>query len=310
MFPLTESSIDENGKKNSETYWIEQRRSEMRKSLARHWENDVFVEFQVLPSSVHQHWPTTRHTKRLPRVEINTGRQASRCLRLLTANVCRHRSQASRTIGSEGMGERSETRLVELCRAAIQKVGCAIQIPHALQAIALLHQREGYAGKDQTAASRKTSLARARPSARWRDRCVIIPWMPTQFRAGVEAGQETAAEVSASENIHARVLICPYQSAACPSSGSLPRLADRAGTRQPQWPRVGTCSWCGNRLARPLRRPAFEKSPCKGQSSKSHFWLDGGPEASDVSEVFSAPTDCATMRTRQSAAYKGNPGRC
>jgi hypothetical protein len=120
------------------------------------------------------------------------------------------------------------------------------------------------------------------------------------YRDGIEAGFKRAAKFLRQQNIH-RVIDLPYQTQLVPLAAIFAELgedADQAGHML----KIARWFWCG--IFGEQYGSGFESVSAK-DILEVPVWLNGGAEPSTITEGVFRANRLQTMRTRQSAAYKG-----
>jgi hypothetical protein len=166
-----------------------------------------------------------------------------------------------------------------------------------LQAISLLHTAK--LREDAAAAGKKDSELPAVRAAR--QSLLDIPLSAYKaYRTAIEDGFKTAAKLLRQHHVF-RVIDLPYQGQLVPFAAILAKIGDKwehttAKQKLARW------YWCG--IFGELYGSAIESRFAK-DILEVPAWIDGGPEPSTVRDGVFRAERLRSMRTRQSAAYKG-----
>jgi hypothetical protein len=191
------------------------------------------------------------------------------------------------------------TRLAEFGRAADQSVGVLSKVSSTdvLQAIALLHTKRVRLAKVASGVS-ENDLPAIRAT---RQSLLDLPLEAyLKFKDAVEAGFKRAAKFLRQHNIHC-VLDLPYQTQLVSLAAIFAEIGDKA-EHAGNIDKISRWFWCG--IFGELYGGGYESYFAK-DILEVPAWLDGGPVPTTVNDGVFHPNRLGTMRTRQSAAYKG-----
>jgi hypothetical protein len=299
MFPLNRVFDWDEWQESFGDYWIN-KGEVTKRELFKKFKNEVLTNFKSydVPVITLTH-DTSHEAVCLVFEKVNTGGKALDAFELLTAMyAARGHKLRDDWLGAEGK-KGLQTRLAEFGRAADQAVGVLSKVASTdvLQAIALLNTKKVRAAKIAAGVS-ENDLPAVRAT---RQSLLDLPLEAyLEFREGVEAGFKKAAKFLRQQNVH-RVIDLPYQAQLVPLAAifaELGEMADHAG----HMAKIGRWFWCG--IFGELYGGAIESRFAK-DIVEVPAWLDGGPEPATVSEGVFRSNRLMTMRTRQSAAYKG-----
>ena len=231
--------------------------------------------------------------------KVNTGGKALDAFELVTAMYAaqgfRLRDDWLGTQDAPGMHMRLQT----YGRAADKKFGVLEKIASTeiLQAISLLHTLKIRTEKIALGV-RESELPAVRAT---RQSLLDLPLEAyLTHRGRIEEGFKTAVKLLRQLHIF-RVADLPYQTQLVPLAAILAELGDRwehASVRA----KLERWYWCG--IFGELYSSAIESRFAK-DIVEVPAWIDGGPEPSTVRDGVFRTDRLKTMRTRQSAAYKG-----
>lgn len=269
---------------------------------------EVFTEFknQVLENFKEYHVPvialaddTSHEAVCLVFEKVNTGGKPLDAFELLTAMY----AAQGHKLRDDWLGTQQQTgihaRLRECGRASGQKEGVLAKVASTdfLQAIALLHSKQ-VRSERYAEGKRDRELPAIRAT---RQSLLDIPLDAyLRYRDSVEEGFKQSAKFLREQNI-LRVFDLPYQTQLVPLAAifaELGQAAEHAATRS----KLARWYWCG----------VFGE--LYGSAAESRFardiievpaWIAGGEECSTVREGLFQADRLRTMRSRQSAAYKG-----
>ncbi|MEQ9145443.1 MAG: DUF262 domain-containing protein [Parvibaculaceae bacterium] len=299
MFPLNQALDWDAWQDGFGDYWIDKGDSDKRKLFQR-FKNEVLQNFKSYQVPVIALGPDTSHAAVcLVFEKVNTGGKPLDAFELVTAMYAaqgyRLRDDWLGTDGELGM----QKRLQLFGRAAGQKYGVLEKVASTdvLQAISLL----------QTSSVREAAIAAGAkesdlPAVRAiRQALLELPLSAYRtHKDAVEAGFCKAAKLLHYHHIY-RVIDLPYQGQLVPLAAILAKIGDKwehATVRQ----KLSRWFWCG--IFGELYGSAIESRFAK-DIMEVPAWLDGGPEPSTVRDGVFRAERLRTMRTRQSAAYKG-----
>jgi len=298
-FPLNRVFDWDHWREGFEDYWIANGQIE-RRELFRRFKNEVLENFNSYDVPVITLAHDTSHAAVcLVFEKVNTGGKPLDAFELLTAMyAAQGHKLRDDWLGSEGQSG-MQIRLAEYGRAADQKVGVLSKVASTdvLQAIALLHTRKVRLEK-VAAGVKENDLPAVRAT---RQSLLDLPLSAyLEFRDGVEAGFKRAAKFLRQQNIH-RVLDLPYQSQLVALAAIFAEIGDKA-EHAGHLAKIGRWFWCG--IFGELYGSGFE-SRCAKDIVEVPAWLDGGSDPATVTDGVFRANRLLTMRTRQSAAYKG-----
>ena len=231
--------------------------------------------------------------------KVNTGGKPLDAFELLTAMYsARGHKLRDDWLGADGQ-KGMQARLSEFGRAADQAVGVLSKVASTdvLQAIALRHTKKVRADKI-AAGVKENDLPAIRAT---RQSLLDLPLEAyREYRDGVEEGFKRAAKFLRQQNIH-RVIDLPYQTQLVPLAAIFSELGDNAD-HAGHMLKIARWFWCG--IFGELYGSGFESRSTK-DIVEVPLWLNGGPEPSTITEGIFRANRLLTMRTRQSAAYKG-----
>lgn len=298
-FPLNQVFDWDDWQEGFGDYWIERGETEKR---------EIFKDFkkQILENFKEYHVPvialdenTSHEAVCLVFEKVNTGGKPLDAFELLTAMYAAQghklRDDWLGTTDVSGL----HTRLRECGRASGQKEGVLAKVASTdfLQAIALLHTKEVRA-KRYAEGKRDRELPAIRAT---RQSLLDIPLESyLKYRDKVEEGFKQVAKFLREQNV-LRVFDLPYQTQLVPLAAifaELEQAAEHAANRT----KLARWYWCG----------VFGE--LYGSAAESRFardiievpkWINGDEECSTVREGLFQADRLRTMRSRQSAAYKG-----
>ncbi len=200
--------------------------------------------------------------------------------------------------GPDGKGG-LQNRLAEFGRAAGQTVGVLSKVASTdfLQAIALRHTKKVRADKIATGV-KENDLPAVRAT---RQSLLDLPLEAyLEFRDSIENGFKRVAKFLRQQNIY-RVIDLPYQTQLVPLAAIFAEIGDKAD-HVGHMAKIARWFWCG--IFGELYGGGFESRFAK-DVVEVPAWLIGGSEPATISEGIFRANRLLTMRTRQSAAYKG-----
>lgn len=231
--------------------------------------------------------------------KVNTGGKPLDAFELVTAMYAakgyRLRDDWLGKDGEPGL----QSRLASFGRVGNQETGVLGKVASTdvLQAIALLHTKSSRAEKLALGVSER-DLPAVRGS---RQSLLDLPLEAYQrFRPGIEGGFQKVAKFLHAHYIH-RVIDLPYQTQLVPLAAMFAELGARAEHASHQL-KIAQWFWCG--IFGELFGSAVESRMARDVVEVLD-WLHDGPEPSTVRDGLFRADRLATMRTRQSAAYKG-----
>lgn len=299
MFPVNQVFDWDAWQDDFGDYWIARGDTDKRQ-LFKDFKNLVlqnFKSYQVPVISLAQ--GTSHEAVCLVFEKVNTGGKPLDAFELLTAMyAAKGEKLRDYWLGTDG-GVGLQTRLATHGRAAEQKVGVLSKVASTdvLQAIALLHTKSVREAKAAEGA-KESELPAVRAT---RQSLLSLPVEAyLQHRDAVEDGFKSAAKFLRQQQIH-RELDLPYQTQLVPLAAIFAEIGERA-EHAGNLAKIARWYWCG----------VFGE--LYGSSAESRFardivevprWLAGGSEPSTVQEGIFRAERLFTMRSRQSAAYKG-----
>lgn len=299
MFPLNRVFDWDEWQESFGDYWIA-KGDIAKREVFKKFKNEVLTNFQSYHVPVIQLTHDTSHEAVcLVFEKVNTGGKALDAFELLTAMyAARGHKLRDDWLGADGK-KGMQTRLTEFGRAADQSVGVLSKVASTdvLQAIALRHTKAVRAEKIAQGVS-ENDLPAIRAT---RQSLLDLPLEAyLKYHEGVEAGFKRAAKFLRQQDIH-RVIDLPYQTQLVPMAAIFAEIGDKA-EHAGHMEKIARWFWCG--IFGELYGGAFESRFAK-DISEVPAWLDGGSEPATVSEGVFRANRLGTMRTRQSAAYKG-----
>lgn len=299
MFPLNRAFDWDEWQEGFGDYWIN-KGDFGKREIFKNFKNEVLQNFKGYQVPVIALGPETSHAAVcLVFEKVNTGGKPLDAFELVTAMYA---AQGFRLrddwLGAEGKPGLHH-RLQVFGRAADQKFGVLEKVASTdvLQAISLLHTSRI---RDTEIADGKKDFELSAVRAT-RQSLLDLPLSAyRQYRDAVEDGFKTAAKFLRQQNIY-RVIDLPYQGQLVPLAAILARIGDKwdhATVKE----KLARWYWCG--IFGELYSSAIETRFAK-DILEVPDWLEGGPEPSTVRDGVFRAERLKTMRTRQSAAYKG-----
>lgn len=298
MFPLNRAFDWDEWQDGFNEYWLE-KNPETRK-LFKPFKDEVLQNFKGYQVPVIALGPDTSHAAVcLVFEKVNTGGKPLDAFELVTAMYAaqgfRLRDDWLGADGKPGLHH----RLQMFGRAADQKFGVLEKVASTdvLQAISLLHTSK--IREDEIASGKKDSeLSAVRAT---RQSLLELPLSAyKQYRELVEEGFKTAAKFLRQHHVY-RVIDLPYQGQLVPFAAILARIGDKwdhATVKE----KLARWYWCG--IFGELYGSAIESRFAK-DILEVPAWIDGGAEPTTVRDGVFRAERLKSMRTRQSAAYKG-----
>lgn len=299
MFPLNRVFDWDQWQESFGDYWIA-KGEVAKREIFKAFKNEVLANFKSyqVPVITLAH-DTSHEAVCLVFEKVNTGGKALDAFELLTAMyAARGHKLRDDWLGADGE-KGMQTRLGEFGRAADQSVGVLSKVASTdvLQAIALLHTKQVRAQK-VAAGVKENDLPAVRAT---RQSLLDLPLDAyLKYRDCVENGFKRAGKFLRQQQIH-RVIDLPYQTQLVPLAAIFAEVGDKAD-HAGNIAKIARWFWCG--IFGELYGGAFESRFAK-DIMEVPAWLDGGPEPATVSEGVFRANRLLTMRTRQSAAYKG-----
>ena len=299
MFPLNRVFDWDEWQESFGDYWIAKGETAKR-DVFKTFKNEVLANFKSyqVPVITLAH-DTSHEAVCLVFEKVNTGGKALDAFELLTAMyAARGHKLRDDWLGADGK-KGVQARLVEFGRAADQTVGVLSKVASTdiLQAIALRHTKKVRSDKVANGV-KENDLPAVRAT---RQSLLDLPLDAyLEFRDSVEDGFKRAAKYLRQQNIH-RVIDLPYQTQLVPLAAIFAEIGDKA-EHAGHMAKIIRWFWCG--IFGELYGGGFESRFAK-DVVEVPAWLDGGPEPATVSEGVFRANRLLTMRTRQSAAYKG-----
>lgn len=300
MYPLNRAFDWDTWQEDFGDYWIA-KGDNAKRDLFKRFKNEVlanFTEYQVPVIALGG--DTSHEAVCLVFEKVNTGGKALDAFELLTAMyAAQGHKLRDDWLGTEA-GPGLHARLVNFGRAAEQKAGVLAGVGSTdfLQAIALLHTKERRLEAMADASKKEGDWPAVRAT---RQSLLDLPLSAyLKFREPVEAGFKKAAKFLRQQRIF-RTLDLPYQSQLVPLAAIFAEIGDRS-EHATIMEKIARWFWCG----------IFGE--LYGSAAESRFardilevpaWLNGGAEPITVRDGSLRPDRLLTMRTRQSAAYKG-----
>lgn len=300
MYPLSRAFDWDAWQERFGDYWIEKGDTAKRQLFSR-FKNEVLKNFDDYQVPVIALGGDTSHEAVcLVFEKVNTGGKALDAFELLTAMyAAQGHKLRDDWLGVEGTPG-LQARLAGFGRTAEQKAGALAGVSSTdfLQAIALLHTKEcrlaAMADKDKKEGDWPAVRAT-------RQSLLDLPLAAyLKFREPVEVGFKKAAKFLRQRHIF-RVLDLPYQSQLVPLAAIFAEIGERS-EHTTNMEKVERWFWCG----------IFGE--LYGSAAESRFardilevpaWLAGGPEPITIRDGSLRADRLLSMRTRQSAAYKG-----
>jgi hypothetical protein len=280
-------------------YWIEKKQTEKRE-LFKRFKNEVLMNFKHYQVPVIKLGSQTTHEAVcLVFEKVNTGGKPLDAFELLTAMY----AAKGHKLRDDWLGQNGtlglQRRLAEYGHAAGHEAGVLSKVAstEVLQSIALLHTK---AARNRLAAAgtKESDLPAIRAT---RQSLLDIPLESyLRFRDPVEAGYKRAVKFLRELQIH-RALDLPYQAQIVALAAIFADFGDEI-EHTAHRAKLVRWYWCG----------VFGE--LYGSSAESRYakdivevpdWLRGGPEPSTVTAGVFRAGRLLSMRSRQSAAYKG-----
>ena len=299
MFPLNRVFDWDEWREGFEDYWLDKGESGKRETFKKFRKEvlENFNSYQV-PVITLAH-DTSHEAVCLVFEKVNTGGKPLDAFELLTAMyAAQGHKLRDDWLGADGK-KGLQARLVEFGRAADQAVGVLSKVASTdvLQAIALRHTKKVRADMI-TLGVKENDLPAVRAT---RQSLLDLPLTAyLEYRDGIEAGFKRAAKFLRQQHIN-RVIDLPYQTQLVPLAAIFAEIGDKAD-HAGHMAKIARWFWCG--IFGELYGGAFESRFAKDVLEVPD-WLDGGPEPATVNEGVFRQNRLSTMRTRQSAAYKG-----
>lgn len=299
MFPLNRAFDWDEWQEGFGDYWIG-KGDVAKRELFKAFKNDVLQNFKGYQVPVIALGPETSHAAVcLVFEKVNTGGKPLDAFELVTAMYAaqgfRLRDDWLGADGKPGL----QHRLQHFGRPADQKFGVLEKVASTdvLQAISLLYTST--IREDEVASGKKDSeLAAVRAT---RQSLLELPLSAyKQYRDVVEEGFKTAAKLLRQHHIY-RVIDLPYQGQLVPFAAILAKIGDKwdhATVKE----KLARWYWCG--IFGELYGSAIESRFAK-DILEVPAWIDGGPEPSSIRDGVFRAERLKSMRSRQSAAYKG-----
>lgn len=280
-------------------YWIEKQQTE-RRNIFKEFKNRVLENFKhYLVPVIALADDTSHEAVCLVFEKVNTGGKPLDAFELLTAMYAAQghklRDDWLGTNNSPGI----KSRLKEYGRAAGQKEGVLSKVASTdfLQAIALRYSKQVRAER-YTAGDRDRDLPAIRAT---RQSLLDLPLQAyLQYRDSIEYGFKRAAKFLREQNIQ-RVLDLPYQSQLVPLAAifsELGQATDHSATRE----KISRWYWCGvfGELYSSASESRFARDIVEVPD-----WIANAEVPTTVRDGLFQADRLKTMRSRQSAAYKG-----
>jgi hypothetical protein len=306
MFPLNQVFNWDAWQEAFGDYWID-KGNVAKREVFKLFKNEIlksFDEYQVPVIALGG--DTSHEAVCLVFEKVNTGGKALDAFELLTAMYAAQghklRDDWLGTKGEQGKPDAAglQSRLLMFGRAADQPVGvlAGVASTDVLQAIALLHTKE----KRLMAIADENKKESEWPAVRaTRQSLLDLPLSAyLQYREAVEVGFKKCAKFLRQQNIH-RVLDLPYQTQLVPLAAIFAEIGEKS-EHAAHLEKIARWYWCG--IFGELYGSASESRIAR-DILEVPAWLDGGPEPITVKEGMLHGDRLLTMRTRQSAAYKG-----
>lgn len=299
MFPLNRVFDWDEWQEEFGDYWIA-KGAVTKRDIFKQFKKDVLENFNSyqVPVITLAH-DTSHEAVCLVFEKVNTGGKPLDAFELLTAMyAARGHKLRDDWLGADGK-KGLQARLVEFGRAADQSVGVLSKVASTdvLQAIALRHTKKVRADKAASGV-KENDLPAVRAT---RQSLLDLPLEAyLAYRDGVEDGFKRAAKFLRQQNIH-RVIDLPYQTQLVPLAAIFAEIGDKAD-HAGHMAKIARWFWCG--IFGELYGGGFESRFAK-DVVEVPAWLNGGQQPATVSEGVFRANRLLTMRTRQSAAYKG-----
>lgn len=299
MFPLNRAFDWDEWQENFGDYWIGKGEIAKR-DLFKAFKNDVLQNFKSYQVPVIALGPDTSHAAVcLVFEKVNTGGKPLDAFELVTAMYAaqgyRLRDDWLGVGGTVGM----QYRLQLFGRASEQKFGVLEKVASTdvLQAISLLHTANTRE-VERAAGKKESDLSAVRAT---RQSLLDLPLNAyITYRAAIEEGFKTAAKFLRQHNVY-RVIDLPYQGQLVPFAAILAKIGnkwDSATVKE----KLARWYWCG--IFGELYGSGIESRFAK-DIIEVPAWINGGEEPSTVRDGVFRAKRLKSMRTRQSAAYKG-----
>lgn len=299
MFPLNRVFDWDEWQESFGDYWIT-KGEVLKRDIFKTFKNEVLSNFKSyqVPVITLAH-DTSHEAVCLVFEKVNTGGKALDAFELLTAMyAARGHKLRDDWLGADG-AKGMQARLAEFGRAADQTVGVLSKVASTdvLQAIALRHTKQVRADK-VAAGVKENDLPAVRAT---RQSLLDLPLEAyLKYRDGIEEGFKRAGKFLRQQQIH-RVIDLPYQTQLVPLAAILAEVGNKT-EHSGNIAKIARWFWCG--IFGELYGGAFESRFAK-DIMEVPPWLDGGADPATVTEGIFRANRLLTMRTRQSAAYKG-----
>ena len=301
MYPLNRAFDWDTWQDEFTDYWQAKGQIDVMRPLFRKFKDEVlknFAEYHVPVISLSADTP--HEAVCLVFEKVNTGGKALDAFELLTAVY----AAQGHKLRDDWLGNATtpgiQKHLAQFGRAAEQIVGVLSKVAATdfLQVIALLHARERRlkAMADPTKSENDWPAVRAS-----RQSLLDLPLSAyLQYRGAAKAGLERCAKFLRQQQVH-KVVDIPYPSQLVPLAAIFAAVGKDV-EHASHLEKIARWYWCG----------VFGE--LYGSAAESRFardimevptWLEVGPEPGTVKEGVLRSDRLRTMRTRQSAAYKG-----
>jgi hypothetical protein len=299
MFPVNQVFEWDSWQEDFGDYWIDRGQPEKR-TLFKEFKNKVLQNFKSYQIPVIALAKNTSHEAVcLVFEKVNTGGKPLDAFELLTAMYAakghKLRDDWLGVDGKHGL----QHRLSTFGHAAGQKYGVLEKVASTdfLQAVALLHTKQVRQEKE-AAGCKENELPAVRAT---RQSLLNLPLESyLKYRDSVADGFEAAAKFLLKQQIY-REFDLPYRTQLVPLAALFAEMGKKS-EHSTTVAKIARWYWCG----------VFGE--LYGSAAESRFardivevprWLDGGPEPTTVTDGVFRAERLYTMRTRQSAAYKG-----
>ena len=299
-FPLNQVFDWDSWQEDFGDYWIEQQDTSKR-NLFKRFKNEVLENFKEYNVPVISLGADTSHEAVcLVFEKVNTGGKALDAFELLTAMY----AAQGHKLRDDWLGTETKPgikdRLSEYGKVAEQKSGVlsGVSSTDFLQAIALLHTSELRRTAMQDPTKNESDLPAVRAA---RQSLLGLPLSAyLKYKDVVEAGFRKAAKFLRQHGVY-RVIDLPYQTQLVPMAAIYANIGERSEHASIQ-EKIARWFWCGIFGERYGFAP---ESRFAKDIMEVPEWLAGGPEPSTVRDGVLRAERLGTMRSRQSAAYKG-----
>ena len=300
MYPLAKAFDWDDWQEKFGDYWLD-RNDPAKRALFSRFKNEVLKNFDDYQVPVIALGGDTSHEAVcLVFEKVNTGGKMLDAFELLTAMyAAQGHKLRDDWLGTEGCPG-LQSRLSSYGHAGGRPVGVLASVgsTDVLQAIALRHTKEHRLKAMADPSKKEGEWPAVRAT---RQSLLDLPLSAyLKYKESIEHGFERAAKFLRRQHIY-RVFDLPYQSQLVPLAAIFAEVGDRS-EHTTHYEQIARWFWCG--IFGELYGSAAETRFAR-DIMEVPAWLDGGPEPATVRDGVLRSDRLLTMRTRQSAAYKG-----